>query len=82
MFAEIRRHTGAVWSAFHRYASDMYEFPTKTVRMAKNVPMLQAEVREDLLYGYTTGTLLTQEHSLLHTQYHPHVLRCIGVRKR
>ena len=67
MTAEIRRRTGAAWSAFHRYANVVYDRPTAIVPMALKVRMLQAEVREALLYGCSTWTLLTREYGLLHT---------------
>ena len=44
--------------------------------------MLQAEVREALLYGCSTWTLLTREYGLLRTQHYRLLLRCVGVRKR
>ena len=54
MTAEIRRRTGAAWNAFRRYANVVYDRPTAIVPMALKVRMLQAEVREALLYGRST----------------------------
>ena len=81
MTAEIRRRRGAAWSAFRRYANVIYDRPTVIVPMVLKVRMLQAEVREDLLYGCSTWTLLTRENDLLRTQHH-RLLRCVGVQKR
>ena len=67
MTAEIRRRTGEAWSAFRRYANVVYEQPTAIVLMALKVRMLQAEVREALLYVCSAWTLLTLEYDLLHT---------------
>ena len=80
MTAEIRRRTGAAWSAFRRYANVVYDRPTTTVSMALKVRMLQAEVREALLYGCSIWTLVTREDGLLRTQYH-RLLRCVSFRK-
>ena len=49
--------------------------------MALKVRMLQAEVREALLYGCSIWTLLTREYGLLRNQHH-RLLRCVGFRKR
>ena len=57
--AEIRRRTGTAWSTLHRYANVVYDRPTTTMPMALKVRMLEAEVREALLYGCSTWTLLT-----------------------
>ena len=81
MTAEIRRRTGAAWSAFRRYANVVYDRPTAIVPMVLKVRMLQAEVREALLYGCSTWTLLTREYGLLRTQHHRLLLRCVGFRK-
>ena len=81
MTAEIRRRTGAAWSAFRRYANVVYDRPTVIVPMALKVRMLQAEVLEALLYGCSTWTLLTREYGLLRTQHHRLLLRCVGFRK-
>ena len=54
MTAEIRHRTGAAWSAFRRYANVVYDRPPMIVSMALKVRMLQAEVREVLLYGRST----------------------------
>ena len=50
--------------------------------MALKVRMLQAEVREALLYICSTWTLLSREYGLLRTQHHRLLLRCVGFRKR
>ena len=63
----IRRHTGAVWSAFRRYAKVVYGRPTTNVPMALKLQMFQAEVWKALLYGYSAWTLLTREYGLLRT---------------
>ena len=70
MTAEIRRCTGATWSAFRRHANVVYDRPTAIVPLALKVRMLQEEVREALLYGCSTWTLLTREYGLLRTQHH------------
>ena len=75
MTAEIRRRTGAAWSAFRRYANGVYDRPTAIVPMALKVRMLQAEVRETLLYGCSTWTLLSRGYGLLLTQHHRLLLR-------
>ena len=49
--------------------------------MVLKVRMLQAEVREVLLYGCSTWTLLTREYGLLRTQHHRLLLRRVGFRK-
>ena len=66
MAAEIRSCTGAAWDAFRCYANVGYD------RMPK------AEVREALLYGCSTWTLLTRAYGLLCTQHHRLLLRCVG----
>ena len=81
MTAEIRHRTGAACSAFRRYANVAYDLRTMTVPMALKVRMLQPEVREALLYGCSTWTLLTREYCLLRTQYHRLLPRCVGFRK-
>ena len=59
MTAEIRRRTGAAWSALRRYANVVYDRPTSIVPVVLKVRMIQAEVQEALLYGCSTWTLLT-----------------------
>ena len=80
MAAEIRRRTGAGWSAFRRYANVVYDRPTAIVPMALKVRMPQAEVREALLYGFSTWMLMTQEYDMVRTQHHRLLLRCVGFR--
>ena len=82
MTAEIRSRTGAAWSAFRRYAKFIYDRPTAIVPMALKVRMLQAEVREALLYGCSAWTLLTREYGLLRTQHNRLLLRHVDFRKR
>ena len=74
------RRTGVAWSAYRRYANVVYDRPTTAVPMALKVRMLQAEVREALLYWCSSCTLLAREYSLLRTQHHRLLLRRIGVR--
>ena len=81
MTAEIRRRTGAAWSTFRRYANVVYDRPTAIVPMVLKVRMLQEEVREALLYGCSTWSLLTREYSLLRTQHYRLLLRYVGFRK-
>ena len=81
MTAEIRRRTGAAWSAFRRYTNVVYDRPTAIVPLVLKVRKLQAEVREALLYGCSTWMLLTREYGLLRTQHHRLLLRCVGFRK-
>ena len=74
-FVDLQRAYDS-WSAFCRYANFVYNRPTTTISMALKVRMLQAEVREALLYGCRTCTLLTREYGLLRTQHHRLLLRC------
>ena len=75
MTTEIRRCTGAAWSAVRRYTNVVYDRPTVIVPMALNVRTLQAEVRETLLYGCRSWTLLSREYRLLRNQHHRLILR-------
>ena len=65
MTAEIRRRTGAAWSAFWRYTNVVYDRPTTTVPMVRKARMM----------------LLTREYGLPRTQHHRLLLRCVDVRK-
>ena len=81
MTDEIRHRMGAAWSAFRGYTNVVYDRPIVIVPMVLKVRMLQAEVREALLYGCSTWTLLTRAYGLLRTQHHRLLLRCVGFRK-
>ena len=80
MTAEIRHRTRSSVKHVSPYAIVVYDRPTAIVPMA--VRMLQAEVREALLYGCSTWTLLTREYGLLRIQHYRLLLRCVGFRKR
>ena len=67
MTAEIRRRTGAAWIVFRRYTNVVYDRSPAIVPMALKVWMLPAEVREVLLYGCSTWTILAREYGLLRT---------------
>ena len=82
MTAELHRRTGAAWNAFRRYAHVLYDRPVSVAPLEFKVRMFQAEVREALLYGCATWTLLTRGFNLLRTQHHRHLLCCVGFRKK